>query len=157
MCVAGSGALAHAQPIPQPGDDAESFILRWNAWAEATDPDQSAITSLQASVDAAKDAMRAIPSKHGENAARWAIEDPFYHPDNWDLAVKAASAIAPHCDRVRARLAAPTIATRFGAPEQGVVFEPDDRRPTSYAEVMQFAEFDGPQTGHRRSGLHTRS
>jgi hypothetical protein len=133
-------AAAIAQPMPQPGDDAESYILRWNTWAEATDPDQSAMKALQDAVDDAKDAMRQIPSRHGENAARWAIEAPFYHPDNWALAVQAAAAIKPHTERVRAILAGETLAPRYIVPEQMELVPWDQDTPASYAEVLDFGE-----------------
>lgn len=135
-----------AQPTPLPDDDTESFILRWNEWANATDPDRSAINALQQAVNGANEAMRQVPSIHGEGAARNAIENPFYHPDNWPLAQRAAEAIAPHCERVRARLAVPTLAFRYDVPEQGAEFTFDDDRPTNHAEAMQMGEQIGPDS-----------
>lgn len=129
-------AAAAGQPELRADDDCESFVSRWNEWADTVDPDRSAINALQAAVDGAYESIRSVSSKYGGEAARWSLQDPFYHPDNWRLARKAYPLIAPHCDLVRARLAVPTLALRYKLPEVGVEFETDDRHPTSQAEVF---------------------
>ncbi|MGB3407172.1 MAG: hypothetical protein WBA67_06725, partial [Jannaschia sp.] len=149
---------AQAQPALQPDDTTESFVMRWNAWADEANPDRSVINAVAEESDAINAFFEQYRKRYGYG--RWVLDD-LTQPGHWNHASSIIFGMAPHTRRLRKILTADHAALRFPSRAELVeevraeidADEPTNRGPVNHAEMLYIGRIDESQQ-IRNAGIH---